>query len=91
MGFYLPNIAFRFTRNSDKNKESYAETIKILNYSIKKTIDEKNIEIINNYLDLWVKFILSNPSLLDDKYLTEFYTSAKFPEFEIIASMQVTI
>jgi hypothetical protein len=37
----------------------------------------KKILKLSNYLGLWVKFILSNPSLLDDKYLTEFYTSAK--------------
>jgi hypothetical protein len=90
-GVHLPNITFRFSKNSESNNKSYEKTIKLYNNLINDMIDEKNIIIINTYLEGWINCILSHPSLLNDDHLTEFFTSALFPNFVIIASIQIEV
>jgi len=91
-GIRLPHITFRFSRSPQSsivNNQSYYKTIDFYNNLIKDIVDEKNIIIINKYLEVWVNCILSNPTLFNKEYLTEFFTSSAFPDFVINGSIQI--
>ena len=85
----LPNITFRLTKNKEQNDELFNKTIILYNDSIKNMISENNIKIINKYLYSWIDLITSYPNMYNESSFTEFFTKASFPDFVIIAALQV--
>jgi len=85
----LPNITFRLTKNGEQNHELYNKTIILYNDTIKDMVSEVDLEIINKYLSSWIDCIISYPIMYNDSSFTEFFTKASFPDFVIIAAVQV--